>query len=146
MPDGVAVQQLPLLGIAAFGEGAGDPAFQAGQVFITGRQGVGGDQDGAQVLDRLAGWELVEAGMADCPLICAEFAQDAGDRGLVQPRQHEVGSLAAGQVVVQAAQLGADVTVAIGQQGCQPLPQVAAGAGSGAELMLPAGRAASPEG
>ena len=132
-------------GVAAFGEGALDPAFEAGQVFITGRQCTDGDQDGAQVLDRLAGWELVEGGVADCPLTGAEFAQDAGDRGLVQPRQHEVGSFAAGQVVVQAAQFGADVTVAAGQQGPQPLPQVAAGAGAGAELRVPTGRAASPK-
>src|SRR6516164_3379008 len=76
----------------------------------------------------------------------AEFAQDGRGDGLVQPGQHEVGSFAAGQVVVQAAQFSPDVTVVLGQQGSQPLPQVAAGAGSGAELMLPAGRAASPEG
>jgi hypothetical protein len=58
------VQQLPLLGVAAFGEGAFDPSFEAGQVFIAGRQDAGGDQDGAQVLNRFAGWELVEGGMA----------------------------------------------------------------------------------
>jgi hypothetical protein len=139
------VQQLPLPGVAAFGEGAGDPAFEAGQVFVAGRQCAGGDQDGAQVLDRLAGWELVEGGVAEWPLAGAEFAQDGGDHGLVQPRQHQVGSFAAGQGVVQAAQLGADVTVVPGQQGCQPLPQVAAGAGAGAELRVPAARAASPK-
>jgi hypothetical protein len=146
MPDGVAVQQFLLAGVAAFGEGACDPALEAGQVFITGRQGGGGDQDGAQVLDRFADREFVEGGMADCPLAGAEFAQDAGDRVLVQPRQHKVGPFAAGQGVPQAAQFGADVAVVIGQQGPQPLPQVAAGAGAGAELRLPADRAASPEG
>src|SRR5262249_24615577 len=51
-----------------------------------------------------------------------------------------------GQGVVQAAQFGADVTAAAGQQDPQPLPQVAAGAGAGAELRVPAGRAAFPEG
>jgi len=68
------------------------------------------------------------------------------DAGLVQPRQHEVGAIAAAQIVVQAAQLGADVAVVIGEQDLQPLPQVATGARSGAELTVPAGRAASPEG
>ena len=85
VPDGVAVQQLPLPGIVAFGEGACDPAFEAGQVFIAGRQGTGGDQDGAQVLDRFAGRELIERGMAECPLAGAEFAKELSDDGLVQP-------------------------------------------------------------
>jgi hypothetical protein len=34
-------------------------------MFITRRQGAGGDQDGAQVLDRLAGRGLIEPGMAN---------------------------------------------------------------------------------
>src|SRR5262249_13551777 len=130
--EGVTVQLLPLPGVAAFGEGLFDPAFEAGQVFITGRRCAGGDQDGAQVPGRLADWELIEGGVADCPLAGAEFAEDAGGRGLVQPCQHEVGPFAAGQGVVQAAQFGADVTAAAGQQDPQPLPQVAAGAGAGA--------------
>jgi hypothetical protein len=75
--------------------------------------------------------------MANCSLTGAEFAQDSRDDGLVQPCQHEVGSFAVGQVVVQAAQFSPDVTVALGQQGSQPLPQIAAGARSGAELVLP---------
>src|SRR5262249_55993928 len=67
VPDGVTVQQLPLPGVAAFGEGVFDPAFEAGQGFITGRQCAGGDQDGAQVLGRLADWELIEGGVPAFP-------------------------------------------------------------------------------
>jgi hypothetical protein len=116
VPDGVAVQQLPLPGIVAFGEDACDPAFQAGQMFITRRQGAGGDQDGAQVLDRLASRKLIEPGVAECPPAGAQFAQEFSDVGLVQPLQHEVGAIAVDQVVVQAAQLGADLAVVIGEQ------------------------------
>src|SRR5262249_54711420 len=144
--EGVTVQLLPLPGVAAFGEGVFGPAFEAGQVFITGRECAGGDQDGAQVPGRLADWELIEGGVADCPLAGAEFAEDAGGRGLVQPCQHEVGPFAAGQGVVQAAQFGADVTAAAGRQDPEALRRVAAGAGGGAERRVPAGRAAFPEG
>ena len=93
VPDGVAVQQLPLPGIVAFGEGACDPAFQAGQVLIAGRQGTGGDQDGAQVLDRLpAGsssspawlsgraWRPVREGAQRCRPCSATAARGWGDR------------------------------------------------------------------
>ena len=118
VPDGVAVQQLLLPGIAAFGEGACDPAFEAGQVFITGRQGTGGDQDGAQVLDRFAGWELVERGMAECPLAGTEFAQELAMAVLFSHCQHEVGPFAAGQVVVQATQFGPDAAAVIGSKAC----------------------------
>ena len=86
-------------------------------MFIAGRQGACGDQDGAQVLNWLAGGELVEGSVAEGPLAATEFAQDGGDGGLVHPRQHQVGSFAAGQGIVQAAQLGGDLT-ATRQQEC----------------------------
>lgn len=52
VPDGVAVQQGPLLGIIAFGDGGRDPVLEADEVFVARRQRGGGDQDAAQVPDR----------------------------------------------------------------------------------------------
>jgi hypothetical protein len=40
--------------LGVVGDGGSDPAFDAYQVFVAGRQRVGGDQDRAQVLDRFA--------------------------------------------------------------------------------------------
>ena len=51
VPDGVTMQDW-LLAVA--GDGDRDPAFETGQVLIARRQRTGGDQDRAQVLDRLA--------------------------------------------------------------------------------------------
>ena len=38
MPDGVAVQQLSLVGVAAGSDGRSRPGFELGQVLVTGRQ------------------------------------------------------------------------------------------------------------
>ena len=54
VPDGVAVQQLPLAGIVAAGDGGRDPVLEADHVLVAGRQRAGGDQDAAQVPDRFA--------------------------------------------------------------------------------------------
>src|SRR6266542_3539602 len=38
MPEGVAVQQLPLVGVVTLGDHVGDPAFQPGHVLVAGLQ------------------------------------------------------------------------------------------------------------
>jgi hypothetical protein len=63
VPDGVVVQQVLLAGVAAAGDHGGDPAFQPGHLLITVGQRSDGDQDAAQVLDRLAGRQRAESGM-----------------------------------------------------------------------------------
>ena len=54
VPDGVLVQQPALGGAGAPGDALGDPDFQPGQLFVAGRQRPGGDEDRAQVPQRLA--------------------------------------------------------------------------------------------
>ena len=44
VPDRVSLQQLPFVGVGAFGDGAGDPLLEADQVFVAGWQGCGGDR------------------------------------------------------------------------------------------------------
>ena len=60
VPDGVAVQQLLLVGVGSLRRWSGDPAFQPGHVLVAGRQGADRDQHAAQVLDGFAGGQLVE--------------------------------------------------------------------------------------
>ena len=45
------------------GDGRGDPAFDAYQMFVAGRQRIGGDQD-PQVLDRFTQGEFIQAGVS----------------------------------------------------------------------------------
>lgn len=49
VPDGVAVQQVLLVGVVAACDGVGDPAFQPGHLFVAGRECPDGDQDAAHV-------------------------------------------------------------------------------------------------
>ena len=58
VPDGVAVQQLLLTGVGPFGDDPGGPAFEPAQLLIACGQRPDGDQDAAQVLDRLARGKL----------------------------------------------------------------------------------------
>ena len=60
VPDRVAVQDPPLRGVGAGLHRCGDPAFQGDEAFVAGRQGPGGDQDAAQVRERLGAGEFVE--------------------------------------------------------------------------------------
>ena len=60
VPDGVAVQQLLLARVGAFGDGPGDPAFQPGHLLIARRQRPGGDQDARRCSSGLAGGQFVE--------------------------------------------------------------------------------------
>ena len=90
----------------------GDPAFQPGQVLIAWRQRPGGDQDRAQVPQRLAVGQLVEGGVGERPLAGAELAQDRrGALLLSQPAQHGGRAFVAGQVVMQCLQARPDRAV-----------------------------------
>ena len=128
VPDGVAVQQRPLFGIAAPGDGGRDRLLEAGQVLVAGRQRAGGDQDAAQVPERFAVGQFVESGVRQCSLADGEFAHDHRRGVLVQPGQHGLGSFVVGEVVVQRAQSWVDRAGVLAQQFLQPLPQRAAGA------------------
>ena len=60
VPKGVAAQQVLFIGICSLGDGGVDPVFESHHVFVAGGQDFRGDQDAAQVLDCLAGGQLVE--------------------------------------------------------------------------------------
>ena len=98
VPGGVAVQQLPLAGIVTSGDESGDPVFEADHVLVAGRQRAGGDQDATQVPDRLAAGQLVQGGVGQRSLACRELSQDRCGGVLVQPVQHGVRAVVAGQV------------------------------------------------
>ena len=76
VPEGVAVQQLPFVGVLAFGDADHDPALEADEVLIARRQRAGGHQDSAQVLRRFAVRQFVQGGVGERPLTRPELAQD----------------------------------------------------------------------
>ena len=87
VPDGVAVQQLPLLGVRSLRDDLGDPALQPGHVLVAGLQRADGDQDAAQVLDRFAVGHLVEGGVGE--LFAGRFQAAQDGRGCaVEPGGH----------------------------------------------------------
>jgi hypothetical protein len=54
------VQKPSLVGIAAVGDCRCDPTFQPRHLFVARRQHADGDQNTAQVFDRLSGGQFVE--------------------------------------------------------------------------------------
>ena len=146
MPDGVAMQELLLAGVGAFGDGPGDPVFQPRQLLIAWRQRPGGDQDRAQVPDGLGVGQVVECGVGERPLACAKLTQDRGCRALVKPAHYRGGALVAGQVLIESLQFGPDLAAVVAEHVTQPLLQAAARAPAGVKLRgLTATRAAAPE-
>jgi hypothetical protein len=101
VPDGVLVQQLALGGATAFGDSPGDPGFQPGELLVAGRQRPGGDEDRAQVPQRLAVRELVEGGVGEGPFAGGELAQHGGVLVVVQPAQHGSRTAGADQAVAE---------------------------------------------
>ena len=80
-------------------------------------------------------------------LACRELTQDRGGGVLVQPVQHGVGAVVAGQVVVQGLEPGMNRAGAVAQEFFQALQQGAAGAPAGQVLGAgTASRAGMPEG
>ena len=145
VPDGVAVQQLLLAGVGAAGDDAGDPAFQPGHLLIAWRQGPGGDQDAAQVLDRLAGGQLVEGAVGERSSRPAR-AGSPGRRSCSARPATVAGRSAAGEGMVEGLQVGADLAGLVAEQLAQPLLEAAAGAPAGVDAAgLPAAGAAAPE-
>ena len=134
VPDRVAVQQFLIVTVTEVAKGGVDPVLEPGEVFIAGGQRAGGDQDGAQVLDRFAGRHLVEGVVGQRPLAPGEAGQDRGRGVLRQPAQHRARPVSRGQGLVEHAQLGPDAAGAVVEQLPQALVQGAPGAAArGAE-------------
>lgn len=75
VPDRVMMQHVLLGGVAAAVDRGGDPAFQPDHLLIAVGQRPDGDQDAAQVLDRLAGRQRVEDGVSE-PGLGVQALQD----------------------------------------------------------------------
>jgi hypothetical protein len=87
VPDRVSVQQFLLVRLGVLVEGVGDPPFDPREVLVTGGQCCGGHQDAAQMLDRLAGCQIVERGLAQWSLPAGEVGEHRADRGVLEPGQ-----------------------------------------------------------
>ena len=104
MPDRIPVQDLPLSGVAACGDDAGDPPLGLQQPLITAGQGAGRDQDAAQVRERLARRELVQDLVSQRAVIAAETGQERADGRQVQPGPDSGRPFDDGQGVMQRCQ------------------------------------------
>src|SRR5450759_482761 len=87
MPDGVAVQQLLLVGVGSGGDRLADPALQPDQMLVPGGQCPDGDQNGAQVLDRFACGQLIQGAVGDFRA-GVEVLQNRRGGASVEPGRH----------------------------------------------------------
>jgi hypothetical protein len=146
MPDRVAMQDTPLHRVRAGGDGGGDPPLQTDEPLVAGRQRAGGDQDAAQMLERLAGGKLVQNLVRQRPLIPAEAFQQGVDLRAGQPGQRGVRTRSGRHGLGKGGQVGPDNAGSVAEQVAYPLVEHAALAGARAEP--PGGgadRAAAPE-
>ena len=72
------MQDLLLLRISPAGDGLRDPASELDEVLVAGGKRSGGDQDAAQMDQRLARGQFVERGVGERAQACGEF----GEHGL----------------------------------------------------------------
>jgi len=104
-----------------FVDGETDPPLDSREVFVAGGQDIGGDQHAAQVLDRLAGSQLVEGGVGERPVSASQLGQGCSDGGAFEPVQRRRRPIGVGQCLMQCLQFGSDLSVGVGEQGL-PIP------------------------
>lgn len=144
MPNSVASQQVLLLGVNAFGDGAIDPALESGHVLVSGRQGADRDQHAAQVLDGFARGQSVECVVGQRQ--AGQLAQDRWRGAVVEPTFHGAGTFRFGEGLVQGPQFWADLSGLVAEELVQASVDGAAGAPAGVDATgLPAVGAAVPE-
>ena len=129
VPDRVAVQQCCSSGSARSAMVAVDPAFESDHVLVAGGQGSRGDQDAAQVLDGLAGGQLVECLVGEGA--SGELTQDRGRGAFVEPALSVCGRSGRGQGPVEGLPVGRDGAGVVGEQFVQAPGDRAAGAPAG---------------
>lgn len=122
-------------------------SFEADHLFVPLRQGAGGHQDAADVLDDLAFREFVQGLVRQGPAAGAEVGQDGGDDAAGEPAQGGAGPFSAGQSVVEGLQLRGYGARGAGEKLIEPLPPGAARARtSGSQsFCCPAGGTGPPE-
>lgn len=124
----------------------GTGSYVLHEPFVALGQGTGGDQDTAQVVESLAGRQLVNDLAGQRAGVAADLGEDLPDLGAVQPGHSHVGPLGPGQSPVKRGEAGADPAGLVTDEGAYPLVQGAALAGTRAEQPgRLAGRAAIPE-
>jgi len=77
VPEAIALEELPFLGIGAGCDGGGDPPVEPGHLLVPWRERTGGDEDGTEVLDRLGSAKVVESVVAERSPAFAKFSQDS---------------------------------------------------------------------
>lgn len=102
-------------------------------LLVAGRQRRGGHQDAAKMLDRLAVGQIIEGGVVEWALPGGELSERRGDRSALEPGQDSGRAIDGGQRFVEDPQFGTDLSTGVGEQIVEPLVQVTAAAGSGAE-------------
>ena len=146
VPGRVAVQQFLVVRAGVLADGLADPALDPGELLVAGRQRSGSDQDTAQVLDGLAGREIIKRGVAERALPGGELGEHRAGGGTLEPVQHGVGPSGAGQGVVQHPQFRADLPAGVGEELAELAAQLAAAADPGQQAPAGAtGRAGLPE-
>ena len=145
MPDGIPVQHVLLIRVVTAGGRGGDPALQPGHLLIAVGQRADGDQDGPQVLDRLAARPRVEGGVSELGL-GVQAPQDRGGGALVQPGRDGAGPFGGGEGLTEGTKARLDLAGLVAEQVTQPPVDSAPGAPPGVDPAgLAAGRAAGPE-
>lgn len=145
MPDGVAVQDLPLVRIGPAGEGLCGPVLQLGEVLVACWQCSGGDQDGAQVDQGLAGGQLVQRGVGEDAPSRGELGEHGLRGGARQPPHDSVRPVGVGQRAVQGLRLGPDLARVVGEEFIELLVQVAPTAGPADQTAVAAAAGAGLE-
>ena len=146
MPAGVSAQGLPVPGIRLPGDGLADPEFQGCEALVPCRERARGDQHRPHVGESAARRQHVER-LVRYNAAGGDGLESALDGRVLQPVQHEVGTVDADHGLPEPVQLGSGSAARRGEGLLQSPVQAAAGALRRRQLPgLLAGRAAFPEG
>jgi len=102
MPGRVSVQELTVVRVST-SDRFGDPRFELSEVLIAFRQGVGGDEHGAEVMDGLGDGQLVKRGVGERADTGGELVEHRNSATVREPSQHCGGPLHGDQSVVEVA-------------------------------------------
>ena len=104
VPDGIPVQGTPVAGIGVPGGDLADPPFEGGEPLVPGGERACGDQHRPHVDERAALRQRVERLVGDDAAIRDGGLEGSANAGLVQPVQHEVGTVDTGEGLAEPVQ------------------------------------------